>query len=158
MTAKPPKLETAPAPKKRRDPTERIRKIGEREEIIESKLTQLQLDEERELVMNLLDQKDEIEEKKREVVKNYGAQLAAVELQIDAARRVIHAGRRRDTLLVEEYLTGANAIIRIRKDTGEQIGERNATSAELQETLPLEKPTDLPAPDDPPSDPPTFGS
>jgi hypothetical protein len=137
-----------PAPKRKKDPNERIRKIGEREEVLEIKLTEVQRDKERHNVMFLLDQVDELEEKKKEVVKNYASQLAAVELQIHAARQLANSGKRRDSVTIEEWLTGSNDIIRIRADTGEQVGDlRRARAEELQEKL-LD---DTPPPDDAPS-------
>lgn len=121
--------------KAKKDPNERVRKIGEREEIIETKLTQKEIEDLRGTVMVLLDRKDEILEKKSEVVKNYGSQLATVDLEIDTTRRLIHSGRRKIDITVDEFLTQGNEIVRIRRDTGEQIGARTATQKELQEPL-----------------------
>lgn len=134
----------SPTPKRRKDPKERVRKVGERDVTIDIVLTPLQLEDEHHSVMAFLDQKEEIEEKKRENMKNFAAQLAAVELQIDAARRLIKSKRRRETLVIEDWLTGANEIIQIRQDTGDQVGDaRKARSEELQEKLFGDKPTDL---------------
>lgn len=128
---------------RRRDPNERVRKVGEREVTIDIVLTPLQLEDEHHNVMAFLDQKEEIEEKKKENMKNFAAQLAAVELQIDAARRLIKSKRRRETLVIEDWLTGANEIIQIRQDTGDQVGDvRKARSDELQEKLFGDRPTD----------------
>lgn len=140
-----------PAPKKRKDPNERIRKVAEREETREVKLTEVQRDEQRMIAMSLLDQLDEIEEKKKEVVKNYASQIAAVELQLHSARQLANGGKRRDTFLVEEWLTGANDVIRIRADTGEQLGDvRRARAEELQERL-YHAGEDDPPPEGPPA-------
>lgn len=133
----------APEPKKRRDPNERIRMVGDREVIIDIALTPIQLEDEHHNVMAFLDQKEEIEEKKKENMKNFAAQLAAVELQIDASRRLIKSKRRRETVIIEEWLTGANEIIQIRQDTQQQVGDpRRARAEELQEKLFPDKPTD----------------
>jgi hypothetical protein len=128
---------------RRKDPNERIRMVGEREVTIDIMLTPMQLEDEHHNVMAFLDQKEEIEEKKKENMKNFAAQLAAVELQIDASRRLIKSKRRRETVIIEEWLTGANEIVQIRQDTRDQVGDvRKARSEELQEKLFGDKPTD----------------
>lgn len=129
---------------KRKDPNERVRKIGQREEIINVKLTQVQLDEMRYEVMLLLDDEERIEEKAKEAAKNFSSQLKTNQLQRNEIRRVVTAGVRRQTIIVEEHLTASNEVIRIRQDTGDQLGlGRTATPRELQEELPLDpKPAD----------------
>lgn len=117
----------------------RIRLLATREEIIESKLTQLQLEDKRSTVMELLNEEESIEAKKDEASKNFASQLKTNRLQIDELRRIINSGRERTTIQVEEYLTKANEVIRIRTDTGDQIGQRTASQRELQEDLPLEQ-------------------
>ena len=122
--------------KNKKNPTERIR--GEREEILEEKLTQLAIENMREEVMILLDDEERLQEKAKEAAKNFGSQIKTNELQRNELRRTITSGRRRITLVVEEYLTASNEVVRVRKDTGEQIGQRTATPRELQEELPLD--------------------
>jgi len=125
---------TAPA-KKRRDPNERIRLVATREEVIESKLTQNQIDEYQRENMVLDNEVEKLEEKKKEQAANIASQLKTIELQKSELRRMCNSGRRRETVEVEEYLTGSNEIVRIRKDTGERIGQRTATARELQEEM-----------------------
>jgi hypothetical protein len=133
----------SPAPKRRKDPNERIRMVGERQVTIDIPLTSLQLEDEHRKVMTHLDKKEEIEEKKKENMKNFAAQLAAVDLAIDESRRLIKSRRHYETLIIEEWLTGANEIVQIRQDTRDQVGDvRKARSEELQEKLFAEKPTD----------------
>lgn len=120
---------------KRKNPNERVRKIGEREEIVEYALTSEQLANSKDEIMALLDQKQETEEKKAEVMSNYKSQLATIDLQIESTRRTIRSGRRKETLTIEEHLTASNEIVRVRKDTGQQIGRRTASAEELQERL-----------------------
>jgi hypothetical protein len=127
--------------KKKSDPNERIRPVGEpREAIIEHKLTQIQLDGLKDNVMDLLDQREDLKEKAKEVVTNYKSQIATCELTIESTRRTIRSGRRQETIQVQEFLTRSNEVIRVRTDTGAQIGTRTATARELQEELFGEKP------------------
>lgn len=136
--------------KKKKDPNERIRKIGEREEVIEIKLTQLQLEDMREEVMTLLDDEERIEEKAKEASKNFASQLKTNQLQRNELRRTIAGGKRRETIIVEEHLTASNEVVRIRKDTGDQVGARTATPRELQEDLFQELPAGDPSENDAP--------
>lgn len=133
MTKKP---DVSPTPKKKKDPNERIRMVGEREQAIEIPLTADQLDDERSAVMEFLDHKEEIEDRKKEAMKNFASQIATVELQIEGSRRLIKSKRRKVVVVIEEWLTAANEIIQVRRDTNEQIGDpRRARAEELQERL-----------------------
>lgn len=118
---------------------ERIRKIGQREEMFEYVLTQVQIEDLTHTVMDLLDQEEQVKEKLNEVKKNYASQLETIQLQRNELRRTIKSGRRRESLIIEEHLTASNEVIRIRQDTGEPIGRRTATQKELQEDLPFEE-------------------
>lgn len=126
------------APKK--DPFGRVRKIGEREEIVDVELTEAQLEEMRAEVMILLDDEETIEKRKDEAAKNFASQLKTNQLQRNELRRKITAKKVRKTIIVEEHLTDKNEVIRIRQDTGDKIGARTATPRELQEDLFQEKP------------------
>lgn len=124
------------APGKRsRDPNERIRLVATREEIIETKLTQNEIDEMQRENMVLDNEIEKLEEKKKEQMANIASQLKTIELQKSELRRMVNSGRRRETVTIEEHLTGSNEIVRIRKDTGERIGQRTATPRELQEPM-----------------------
>lgn len=138
---------------KKKDPDERVRKIGEREEIVETKLTQIQLEDMRMEVMALLDEEERIEAKKDEVAKNFTSQLKTNKLQINELRRTIAACKRRETIIVEEHLTQSNEIVRIRKDTGDRIGSRTATPRELQEPMFPDPPSDPAQQNDAPAPP-----
>lgn len=127
---------------KKRDPSERVRKIGEREESIEHRLNAGELEDIKDRVMTHLDEIDKIESKKAEAVANYKAQTASFELQLEADRNLLKSRVLRSMIVIEEYLTHGNEVIRVRKDTGEQIGARTATPAELQEELFPDPPTD----------------
>lgn len=112
-----------------------VRKIGEREEVIEHHLSREEMAEVQDTVMALLDQKQEVEEKKVETNANYNAQFKAIDLQLETARRVFRGGVRKESVIIEEHLTAANEVIRIRKGTREIIGQRTATADELQEEM-----------------------
>lgn len=142
---------------KKKDPNERVRKIGEREEIVDVELTEAQLEEMRGEVMVLLDDEERIEEKAKEAAKNFSSQLKTNQLQRNELRRKIATRRVRNTIIVEEHLTQANEIVRIRKDTGEIIGTRTATPRELQEEMFSDKPPAAPSDAPPEGDPPETG-
>ena len=130
----------------------RIRKIGEREEMIEIEFSDEQIADKRGEVMVLLDEEERIEAKKEELAKNFASQLKTNKLQINELRRQITSRKTRMTVIVEEHLTQQNEIVRIRKDTGEQVGVRTATPRELQEEMfPAKQEGDAP-PNDAPSD------
>lgn len=129
------KEKAKPPAKKSRDPEEHIRLVATREEIIETKLTQVQIDEMQRENLVLDNEVERLEEKKAEATKNFASQLKTIELQKSEIRRMVNSGRRRETVIIEEYLNGRNEIVRIRKDTGERIGQRTATARELQEPM-----------------------
>jgi hypothetical protein len=143
------KATNKPPARKSRDPEERIRLLATRDEIIETKLTQLQIDEMQRENMVLDNEIEKIEEKKKESASNFASQLKTIELQKSELRRMVNSGRRRETVTIEEYLNGRNEVVRIRKDTGEPLrkdnGEpvtRTATARELQEEMFTDKRTD----------------
>lgn len=138
--------------RKKDDGARRVRKIGEREEMIEIEFTPAQIAEKRVEVMVLLDEEERIDAKKDELAKNFASQLKTNKLQINELRRQITSGKTRQTLIVEEYLTQANEIVKIRKDTGEQIGARTATPRELQEEMFGDKPEEGAPQNDAPSE------
>lgn len=142
------KEKAKPPPKKPRDPEERIRLVATREEVVETKLTQQQIEDMREEVMILLDDEETIEKRKDEALKNFGSQLKTNQLRRNELRRTIAAGRKRETVTIEEHLNGRNEIVRIRKDTGDKIGQRTATARELQEDMFADKPPPKDEPDD----------
>jgi hypothetical protein len=137
--------------KVKKDPNRLVRKLGEREEVLETKLTQIQLEDMREEVMVLLDEEERIEKKRKEAAKNFGSQLESNKLQMSELRSTIASGKRKQTLIIEEHLTAQNEVVRIRQDTAEIIGQpRTATARELQEELFQDEPqpplADAPAP------------
>lgn len=116
------------------------RKIGERTETIEVKLTQIQIEDERSKVCDLIQEKDELEEELKASKADYKAKIAEVDSKRAAALGAIRSGRVKREMIVEEWVTDQNEVVRVDKVTGEEIGRRNATARELQEELPLEQP------------------
>ena len=122
--------------KKPKDPFERVRKVGERDETLERRLTDVEMDDLHQQYLSLGNQREELENKKAEVLANYNAQFKAIDLQSDTTRKLLNSRRRSDTVHVEEWLNASNEIVRIRADTGEQLGDpRKARADELQEKL-----------------------
>ncbi len=121
---------------KRKDPGDRIRKLGEREEQITVKLTQIEIEDQRHQVMMLLDDIDKIDQGLKAIKAEAKGRKDAILARIAEARRQESSGRRTDDVVVEEWLTQGNEVVRVRTDTGEQIGDpRTARAAELQEKL-----------------------
>lgn len=136
MTKKTGPAPAATPPKKSKDPFERIRKVGEREESLERRLTDVEMDDLHQTYLALGNQREDLECKKAEVMANYGAQFKAIDLQADTARKLLNSRRKSDTVIVEEWLNASNEVVRIRADTGEQLGDgRKARADELQEKL-----------------------
>jgi len=134
-------------PKKKSN--DRVRKIGEREEMVEYQLSEQELAEKKDTIMELLEALEKLEARKKEQMKNLGSQAATMELEISQLRADIRAKKVTRQITVAEFLTGANEVIRVRTDTDEQIGPpRTATSRELQEELPLSEQTDPEKTDD----------
>ena len=112
-----------------------VRKLGEREEIVVHTLSDGELAEVQDTVMALLDHRQEVEEKKKEANANFKAQLETIELELETARRTYRGRTRKDSVVIEEYLTDKNEVIRVRKGTREIVGQRTATGEELQEEM-----------------------
>lgn len=120
----------------------RVRKIGQREEQLDRRLTDKELDEYKDQFIALADQREELERKKAEVMASYGSQFKTIDLQSDELRRKINSRRITESILVEEWLTDRNEVIRVRADLQEVIGNpRTARPSELQESLPLDQAT-----------------
>lgn len=119
-----------------RDPFELVRKLGEREESLDVRLTDVEMDDLHMQHLALTNQRDELEEKLSEVKANYKAQFEAIDLQVATTRRLLNTRRRTTTVKVEEWLNASNEVVRKRADTGEQLGDaRKARADELQEKL-----------------------
>ncbi len=120
---------------------ERVRQIGvTRIETIVEDLSPMQIEECKTRITELLDRQDEGKRRLKELAKGFKDVLAEVKSQLDAARNEVATAKRRTEVGIDEYLTKRNEVIRIRADTGEQIGaSRTARPSELQEALPLDE-------------------
>lgn len=133
---KPKYTATAPAtPVTKPDPRRRVRKVGSRDETISVELTAAELDAGRKRIVQLMADEDQADDALAEVKAQYKARLQAIRSERSGLRRMDAAGKRSVDITVEEWLTANNEVIRVRTDTQEQVGARNATSAELQEPL-----------------------
>lgn len=121
--------------KLKKDSNEIVKKLGEREEVIMHELTDAQLNEAKDNILCLLEDRSQLKAKVKEVASNLGAQAKTIDLQIDNLRETCKTGKRRETVTIEEHLTRGNQVVRIRKDTGKQLGTRQALAEELQEDL-----------------------
>jgi len=131
------------------DPMARVRKLGEREEIVEVPLTQREVEDLRHELCVQLDRVDEIEAKKTEFVQQNKAEMATVDLEISRCRGLIKSRRKNVKLLVEDWLTQGNDVIRMVPMTGEIIGDvRRARAEELQEKLFKDTEPTIPPPSD----------
>ena len=122
------------------------RKIGERTETIHVKLTPMQIEDERATVIDLIQTKEELEERLKSSKADYKAKIAEVDSKTAAALGAIRSGKTSREVVIEEWLTDRNEVVRLDKATGLEIGERRtATARELQEELPLPAPNRLEA-------------
>lgn len=138
-----------PATKKPRDPFERVRMLEERDETLEVRLSDVEMDELHQQHLQLGNQREQLEEKLAEVKANYKAQFEAIDLQVVTTRRLLNTRRKQVAVKVQTWLNASNEAVRIRSDTGEQLGDpRKARADELQEKLFPDSgpPADPPAP------------
>lgn len=129
--SKKPKTDTANA-KQAKDPMARRKKIGQRVENLVEKLTPMQIEDEKEKVISLLRSKGELAAKKKTANAEFKLKADEIEEQIAATVMVVNTARRETEVTIEEWLTHGNEVIRVRADTGEQIGRRTARVEELQ--------------------------
>jgi len=133
-----PKAKRVSKPARGRGISERLanaRKIGTRDEVVIEQLSPSQIDEERTKVCLHLREIDVVKTAKREANDRAKARITELENAIASGVRVANAGKRDAEIVVEEWLTGRNEVIRVRTDTGEIIGTRNASLGEMQEEL-----------------------
>jgi hypothetical protein len=116
------------------------RKIGERTETIWIKLSPMQIEDERSKVIDLLQERDELDERWKSTKADHKAKEAELDSKIESARGAIRTCKVSRELVVEEWVTDRNEVIRIDKATGEEVGRRTATARELQEELDLPEP------------------
>lgn len=128
---------------KKKAPNERKRKIGERTEVVERKLTQVEIEDSRARVIDILQESDELDAKLDEIKASYKSLFASLDSRKSHELGLIRSGRAREEIVVEEWLTDQNEVVRVNKATGLEIGNRRTASAsELQEELPLDRKPD----------------
>jgi hypothetical protein len=113
---------------------ERLRKIGQREERIPIDLTPAQREKLQDRVCReLIPQRRQLEARLKEIKAEYSAKIKAIQGDIDSCVERASTGRDAIDVVVEELLGPGNQVLRMRTDTGEQIGTRVASQSELQE-------------------------
>lgn len=122
--------------KKTKGQPQNRRKIGERTETVVEKLSPMQVDDARERVCTLMRSKEELEAKRKSTNADFKSKITEIDGDIDAALTHASTARRNVEITIEEWLTDQNEVIRVRRDSGEVIGTRNARIDELQESLP----------------------
>lgn len=122
---------------------ERVRKLGDRIEEITAELSDDEVEQERSRVIDLLGRRDNLEAARKSLASEYKAKIEAVDTLIKAGALAATSRKKRIEVTIEEWLTQARAVVRLRADTEEVIGRRNARSDELQETLFEGRPTEL---------------
>ena len=126
---------------KKKDPG--VRMLDEREETLDVRLTQVEMDELHNQHLVLTNQRDDLEERLAELKANYKAQFEAIDLQVSSTRKLLNTKRRQVPVKVQTWLTKSNEVIRVRTDNGDQLGDpRKARADELQESLFPDKPAD----------------
>jgi hypothetical protein len=129
------------APKKKskskpRNP-ERVgeRKIGERVETIQQKLSPMEVEDVRRNVCEMLASLDKLEEERKTATAAIRSKIQELKSKIRIETGVASSARRDVEVTIEEWLNEKNEVKRVRTDTGEVIGARNARIDELQEEM-----------------------
>jgi len=123
------------------------RKIGQRIESITVNLSPMQVDDERAKVVALHREIDKAVEDQKNASAKAKAHLTDLRTRQTDHVRAATTARRDEEITIEEWLTAENEVIRVRTDTHEIVGARNARAEELQTDLPLAE-GDAPEPDE----------
>lgn len=120
---------------------ELVRKIASRTETIETTLTQIEIEDQRQKFIELCGDRDQAKEDEKARVAEHKSGLAKLSAMIASTLGLIRSGRTKKEVPIEEWVTKQNEVVRINADTREEIGpRRTATARELQEELPLKNP------------------
>jgi hypothetical protein len=122
-------------PKKTADRLAGARRIGTREETIQEILSPGAIEGERAKVCDLIREVGRVKDAHKTATAAAKAKIQDLEEQKEAALRNASTGRRDIEITVEEWLDKSNQVLRVRKDSGEIIGDRTARVDELQESL-----------------------
>ncbi len=132
--------------KPKKDPNERKRLIGSRQETIERVLTPAEMDDAHERLITLLGDKAGLEEEKKAAGAELAAKIKRAQADIVGTLEQLRRKRTKEEITVEEWLTAGNEIVKVNAATGEQLGARTARADELQEKLAIaDAPKDAPA-------------
>lgn len=119
--------------------SERVREIGSpRIEVVVEDLSPMQIEQVKTTITELLDREDDGKARLKALAKGFKDVLAIVKANLAVARTEVATGKRRTEVEIQEFLTKSNEVIRVRKDTGEQVGARTASADDLQEPIPFE--------------------
>lgn len=103
-------------------------------------------------IVQLDDVEDDIRDRLKQLVTDYKAKIQENRTERERLRRWYKSRMKQETVIVTEHLTANNEVILIRADNGQVIGvARNATAAEIQESLPLGAPAQREASEGPQS-------
>lgn len=122
--------------KKEKKTGDLVRMLGERKQTVDRRLTVPEIDENRDQIMSLLDEKERKIDLASQASKALKAEIAEIDAKISECRRVDRGKVRRADMTVQDWLTRGNEVVRIVKETGEYVGDpRTATAEELQESF-----------------------
>jgi hypothetical protein len=124
--------------KKAPAPAKRVRKLGERTETEFVDIPHAEVSDAKDRTHAILHKLDQLREEKKAAMGSFKARADDLNAQLSTSRATAGGARREVEFQVEEWLTSANEVIRIRADTGEQLGARTASAREMQEELPLD--------------------
>ncbi len=141
-----------PIDKAKKEPATIVRKLGDSIESFEEKISPAEMAELGRITIATLAEEEGCVEAFKEMRDNHKSELTKIRRRRSDARRMLASGIKRVEATVEEFLTVNNEVVRVRTDTGESLAARNATKDELQEELPLDRPSAAPADDFPDSD------
>ena len=111
------------------------RKLGEREETDTEILSQAQLSDMRIEICSRLWDLEAAREAKKRAAEKHRAKIKELDAAIADMNRAVRVGKRDVPIIVEEWLTDRNEVIRVRADTQEIIGTRVATIADMQDDM-----------------------
>jgi hypothetical protein len=122
--------------KKPKDPSRLVRMLAERSEKVVTKLTPIQAEDRRQVVLDVLDDIERLEDEQKQIAAGYKAKIKDLKAALKKTRKEVKDNRVTEELVIQEWLTADNQVLRYRKDTNTQIGDaRVARAEELQEQL-----------------------
>lgn len=117
-------------------PLQRIRKLGDRDEVVSVVLSEEQIGKKMDESAELRDRIDAMQQKIKDVTASLKARLNVLKCDEKEARSAATSGRLDVEVHIEEWLTQGNQVIRVDSSTGDQIGQpRSARPNELQEDM-----------------------